>query len=117
MIVERPWGEYEELAHGVGWRVKRLTVDPKLRFSLQYHKSRSEYWIITKGKGMATIGQRHRLLRPGTMIYVPVGVQHRVENKLDEPLEFIEIQMGDVLSEEDIVRLEDDFGRIPEAQL
>src|SRR3990167_6240660 len=102
MIIERPWGGYEELAHGIGWCVKRITVKPKLRFSLQFHKQRSEYWIMTKGKGVAIIGQRHRFLRPGAMLHVPVGVQHRVENRSDDSLEFLEIQLGAIIAESDI---------------
>lgn len=107
----RPWGYFEILTDGPCYKVKRIVVQPKKRLSLQFHLKRYEHWVIVSGQGKITIGQETMQVGANTHIYIPLGMQHRIENVGDEPLVFIETQCGDDLSEEDIVRLEDDFGR------
>lgn len=112
MIEERPWGTFQTFHQADGWLVKQLCVRPRCRLSLQFHKRRSEHWIVLQGRGIATIGQQQRPLKQGSMLHVPVGVQHRIENvDSDVELQLIEVQMGGFLSETDIVRLADDYGR------
>ena len=93
-------------------QVKRIEIKPHLRFSLQKHLRRSERWIVTQGEGLATVGKREVNVRPGSCLEVACGEIHRMQNIGDSPLVFIEVQFGDYLEEDDIVRLEDDFNRI-----
>lgn len=114
-VTSRPWGRFETFAAQRGWLFKRLIVEPRRRLSLQYHRHRAEYWVAVRGEGIAWIGERQVLMRPGKMLYVPVGVAHRIENTHPEQLlEVLEIQLGALLSEDDIVRLADDYGRVCE---
>lgn len=108
---ERPWGNYRILYKEPGIQVKRIEVKPGLRFSLQKHLRRSEDWIVTAGEGIATIGKKEIGVRQGSMLKVPCGEVHRMYNTGNAPLVFIEVQFGEYLGEDDIVRLEDDFGR------
>ena len=113
MTEERPWGRYQVLGDGIGWKVKRLLIDPSQRFSLQYHRNRSEFWVVINGRGIAIVGQSEKPLSPGEIIHVPQGVLHRASNMdRDVPLEIIEVQLGEMLSEEDVIRIEDDYGRM-----
>lgn len=108
----RPWGRYDILDEGPGFKVKRITVLPGKRLSYQSHARRSERWIVASGTALVTIDGAARRAAPGGFVEVPVGARHRVENPGAEPLVFIEIQLGDYFGEDDIVRYEDDFGRV-----
>jgi mannose-6-phosphate isomerase-like protein (cupin superfamily) len=110
-IDRRPWGFYEIISDKDNHKVKRITVNPGKRLSLQSHKRRSEHWIIVSGMGIVTLNNNNYELREGGSIDIMKGAAHRIANPGDSPLIFIEIQMGDYFGEDDIVRLEDDFGR------
>lgn len=107
----RPWGRYDLLDEGAGFKVKRITVSPGKRLSYQSHARRSERWVVAMGVARATIDGRVSEAVVGEVVIVPVGAKHRVENPGVEPLVFIEVQIGEYLGEDDIVRHEDDFGR------
>ena len=107
----RPWGTFTVLDEGAGYKVKRIEVLPGKRLSYQRHSRRAEHWMVVAGTGKVTLNDEAILVRTGETIDVPIGASHRVENPGDETLIFIEIQRGDYLGEDDIVRLEDDFGR------
>ncbi len=108
---ERPWGAYKVLCEEKNFQVKRIEVKPQSRFSLQKHFKRSENWIVVSGKGVATVGNKEIAVERGSYIKVGLGEVHRMHNTGDEPLVFIEVQLGDYLGEDDILRFEDDFGR------
>ena len=109
---ERPWGSFEILCKGPGYQSKRLTVKPKSRLSLQTHKHRDEEWIIARGTAQVTIGKEQTVLGKGESASVPRTIAHRIENISEiDPLEIIEVQIGDYIDEDDIERLEDDYGR------
>lgn len=108
---ERPWGKYEVLCEEAGTKTKRIEVHPGKRFSLQKHQQRSEKWIVMAGRGVATVGNLHVEVGPGSFLDVPCGEIHRMQNTGDSPLVFIEVQFGNYLGEDDIIRFEDDFGR------
>ncbi|MCA1591443.1 MAG: phosphomannose isomerase type II C-terminal cupin domain [Acidobacteria bacterium] len=107
----RPWGTFTVLDEGQGYKVKRIEVLPGKRLSYQKHARRAEHWMIVGGCAVVTLNEREITLRDGEIVDIPVGARHRVENRGTENLVFIEIQRGDYLGEDDIVRLEDDFGR------
>ncbi|MGH2365231.1 MAG: phosphomannose isomerase type II C-terminal cupin domain [Chloroflexota bacterium] len=107
----RPWGAFTVLDEGAEYKVKRLEVDPGKRLSYQKHHRRTEHWMIVAGVGKVTLDGRERLLHTGETVDVELEQAHRMENPGIDPLVFIEIQRGDYLGEDDIVRLEDDFGR------
>ena len=109
--VHRPWGSYETVDSGPGFQVKRLTVNPGAALSLQFHSRRSEHWVVVSGTAGVVKGDERLLLRETESIDIPVGVKHRLENPGDEPVEIIEVQTGDYLGEDDIVRLEDRYRR------
>ena len=109
---KRPWGSYEILCKGTGYQSKRLTINSGQRLSLQTHKHRDEQWVIAKGTAKVTIGDKVITLGKGQSTEVPRTIQHRIENISDiDSLEIIEVQIGDYIDEEDIIRLEDDYGR------
>lgn len=107
----RPWGRYDILDEADGFKVKRITVSPGKRLSYQSHARRGERWIVARGTARVTIDGKVSAVGVGGVLTVPVGAKHRVENSGDAPLVFIEVQIGDYLGEDDIVRYEDDFGR------
>jgi mannose-6-phosphate isomerase-like protein (cupin superfamily) len=109
----RPWGTWEVVATGDGHVVKRITVLPGARLSLQRHRHREEHWVMVKGAADVTIGARTFPSATGEHVHVPCGALHRIANPGSEPLVFIEVQQGAVLDEDDIERVEDDFGRAP----
>ncbi|GHU41859.1 mannose-1-phosphate guanylyltransferase/mannose-6-phosphate isomerase [Betaproteobacteria bacterium] len=109
--VFRPWGYYDSLDSGAGFQVKRIVVDPGASLSLQMHHHRAEHWIVVSGTAKVTIGARKRLLSENQSTYIPLGTLHRLENPGRIPLEMIEVQSGDYLGEDDIVRFEDSYGR------
>ena len=108
---ERPWGKYKVIAAEKGTQVKRIEIYPGKRFSLQKHQKRIEKWIVMAGRGMVTVGSRQWEVGPGSFIEVPCGEIHRMHNTGSAPLVLIEVQFGEYLGEDDITRLEDDFGR------
>ncbi|HUZ77114.1 MAG TPA: phosphomannose isomerase type II C-terminal cupin domain [Chloroflexota bacterium] len=110
-VDRRPWGAFTILDEGADYKVKRLEVDPGKRLSYQKHHRRAEHWMIVAGVGKVTLDGRERLLHTGETVDVALEQAHRMENPGIDPLVFIEIQRGDYLGEDDIVRLEDDFGR------
>ncbi len=110
--VERPWGTYTVLAKGPGFQVKRLTVKPLARLSLQWHRHRDEHWAVARGTAKVVVGSEEFTLGRGQSQTVPRTVHHRIANISSiDPLEIIEIQTGDYLGEDDIVRMEDDYER------
>lgn len=110
-IVHRPWGSYEGLAHGPRYQVKRILVKPGASLSLQKHHHRAEHWIVVKGTAKIVRGEEDLLLSENQSTYIPLGVVHRLENPGRIDLEMIEVQSGSYLGEDDIVRLEDNYGR------
>jgi mannose-6-phosphate isomerase-like protein (cupin superfamily) len=113
-IGNRPWGKYEVLYDGDDCKVKRITVNPGGQLSLQYHKHRMEDWIIVSGKGDVTINGTTRTVSSPDTVHILQGDIHRVTNTSDEPFVFIEVQRGTYFGEDDIVRLEDKYGRTDE---
>lgn len=110
-IVEKPWGRYEEFYRSEHCVVKRITVNPFGKTSLQSHSSRSEFWFCLSGDGLAVVGNSVRRLLPGNFLEVSVGVVHRIVNERGVPLVIAETQVG-LCWEDDIVRLEDAYGRV-----
>lgn len=108
----RPWGSFTVLDEGDGYKVKRIEVLPGKRLSYQRHSRRCEHWMVVQGAGKVTLEGREILLQVGDTADVPTGAAHRMENPGKETLVFIEIQRGSYLGEDDIVRLQDDFGRL-----
>ena len=109
----RPWGSFTELERGERYRIKRITVLPGESLSLQMHHHRSEHWIVVKGTARVTIGDKTTYVHENESIYVPKTTPHRLENPGKIPLEIIEVQVGEYVEEDDIVRFEDNYGRIP----
>src|SRR5690348_4887008 len=108
---QRPWGTYTVLEEAPTFKVKRIEVLPGKRLSYQKHAQRAEHWVVVAGTAKVTLDSREITVRTGEAIDIPVGAAHRVENPADDDLIFIEVQRGNYLGEDDIVRLEDDFGR------
>ena len=110
-VDERPWGRYEVLEEREGYKVKRLEVKPGARLSLQRHLKRSEHWVVVSGTADVVCGDRNLQLKQGEHIHIPPETNHRLGNSSDQPLSLIEVQLGDYLGEDDIVRIEDDYER------
>ena len=111
-VYYRPWGKYINLFEGRNFLVKELTVNSKSSISLQKHHHRSEYWTITQGKPLITINKKKYLKKADESVFIPQGAVHRIENNYKQPIKIIEIQMGPILKESDIVRYRDIYGRI-----
>ena len=112
--VERPWGWYEEVfSETINYKCKRLYVNPNSKFSLQYHKNRNEYWTVVQGNGHVIVGDNERDVAVGDFIFIPRTTSHRLFGG-DDGITLIEVQIGESCSEDDIIRLEDDYGRIIE---
>ena len=109
---ERPWGSFTVLDEGEGYKVKRIEVKPHKRLSYQRHAQRAEHWFVVAGVALATVDGRDIRVETGEALDIPLGAAHRVENPGDELLVLVEVQRGAYLGEDDIVRLQDDFGRI-----
>ena len=107
----RPWGYYENLTEGVGYKIKKIVVNPKSKLSLQSHEHRAEQWTVLKGIACVTIDDQVFELAEGKSAYIPIHAKHRLENLQNEHLEIIEIQLGTYLEENDIKRFEDIYGR------
>ena len=109
--VHRPWGSYTVLEEGGPYKIKRVTVKPGERLSLQLHHHRSEHWVVVRGTAEVELNGETRLLRKGESTYVHAGIVHRLRNPGVIPLEVIEVQLGEYLEEDDIVRFDDQYGR------
>jgi mannose-6-phosphate isomerase len=108
----RPWGTYTVLDEGPGYKVKRIEVSPGKRLSYQKHSQRTEHWVVVQGSAHVTIEGSEMTVQTGETVDIALGAAHRVENRGDETLIFIEVQRGNYLGEDDILRLQDDFGRV-----
>ncbi|MHA7987483.1 phosphomannose isomerase type II C-terminal cupin domain [Rathayibacter sp. CAU 1779] len=108
----RPWGTWTILDEGAGFKTKRIEVNPRSRLSYQTHEHRAEVWVVASGVAAAVIDGETVTAQVGQTIHIAIGQPHRIVNDQDEPLVIIEVQLGDYLGEDDIVRLEDDFGRV-----
>ncbi|MFO1352516.1 MAG: mannose-1-phosphate guanylyltransferase/mannose-6-phosphate isomerase [Gammaproteobacteria bacterium] len=109
--VYRPWGAYDSIDHAERFQVKRITVNPGASLSLQMHHHRAEHWVVVRGTARVTRGEEVVLLGENQSTYIPLGCRHRLENPGKIPLEIIEVQSGPYLGEDDIVRLDDHYGR------
>ena len=107
----RPWGTFTVLDEGENFKVKRIEVLPGKRLSYQKHSQRAEHWVVVQGTAKVTLDGREMTIETGQAIDIAIGAAHRVENPGAVPLLFIEVQRGNYLGEDDIVRLQDDFGR------
>ncbi len=110
--VFRPWGTFTNLYNHKSFKVKTLVVKPGKRLSLQKHMHRSEHWTVVRGTALVTIDEKEFLLRPNESTYIPIGSIHRLENKGKIELEIVEVQVGEYLQEDDIIRFDDDYGRV-----
>ena len=111
----RPWGSYTVLEDADDCKVKRLTVKPGHVLSLQLHHRRSEHWTVVEGTAKVRVGEEEFLLQRNQSTYIPMNTVHRLENPTDRDIHLIEVQCGDYFGEDDIVRLEDRYGRAPAA--
>jgi mannose-1-phosphate guanylyltransferase len=110
--VYRPWGKYDSIDNGPRYQVKRITVAPGAKLSVQMHHHRAEHWIVVSGAARVTNGDKTYLVTENQSTYIPVGQIHALENPGVIPLELIEVQSGSYLGEDDIVRFEDRYGRV-----
>jgi len=108
---ERPWGNFTVLDEAATYKVKRIEVHPHQRLSYQKHGKRAEHWMVVAGIAKVTLDGRELTIPIGGVVDIPIGAAHRVENVGSEKLIFIEIQRGTYLGEDDIQRLQDDYGR------
>ncbi len=108
----RPWGKFEVLLDHPACKVKRITVNPGHRLSLQSHEKRNEHWIVSEGILRITVGDTVADYPVNTHVYIPAGAKHRMENCGSAPAAIIEVQTGEYFGEDDIVRYEDDYERI-----
>ncbi len=109
---ERPWGWYETVSEVPGNKVKRIRVHPGQQLSLQKHHQRREHWVVVQGVARVTVGTREFDLAIGQHVDIALGEVHRLANLTTQPVEIIEVQFGSYLGEDDIVRLQDDYGRV-----
>jgi len=110
-LIYRPWGHYQVISLDTDNQVKKITVDSGKRLSYQTHEKRSEYWVIVKGTGNVTLDGINAMCVGGDAFIIEQGMAHRIENISEDELVFIEVQLGIYFGEDDIVRIEDDFGR------
>lgn len=108
----RPWGSFTVLEEGLRYKIKRIVVEPQQRLSLQMHYHRSEHWVVVKGTAKVTIGEQEQLVHENESVYVPKSQVHRLENPGRVPLELIEVQVGEYVGEDDILRFEDIYDRV-----
>jgi mannose-6-phosphate isomerase len=108
---ERPWGTFTVLEANASYKIKRIEVLPGQRLSLQKHHHRSEHWIVVSGTALVTCADRTFVVNVNESTFIPIGEQHRLENPGKIPLVIIEVQSGEYLGEDDIVRFQDDYQR------
>jgi len=109
---QRPWGSFENLIDNTDCKVKQIIIKPGQAPSYQYHFKREEHWIIIKGNGSLKINDVVTYIKKGDYIHIPFESKHQIKNTGEEDLVFVEIQLGDYFGEDDIVRLEDNYGRL-----
>ena len=109
--VHRPWGSYTILEESGSYKIKRVSVSPGKYLSLQLHRRRSEHWIVVSGTAEIQLGEERFILSPNESTFVRAGIRHQLGNPGKDPLEVIEVQSGDYLGEDDIVRFDDEYGR------
>jgi len=107
----RPWGWYETISESSGHKVKRIHVHPGQQISLQKHQQRAEHWVVVVGTALVTVDARVAEMTVGQHIDIPLGAVHRLANRTTAPVEIVEVQFGSYLGEDDIARLQDDYGR------
>ena len=107
----RPWGSFTVLDEGDGFKVKRISVNPGHKLSLQYHHQRSEHWTVVHGVATVNVGEDVKTVKVNESVYIPLKEKHALANEGEELMQLIEVQIGDYLGEDDIVRLEDRYGR------
>lgn len=110
----RPWGQYEVLMDEANFKLKKISVNPGQRLSYQYHHQRQEFWTVVEGEAVVVLDGEEHTLKYGQSIFIPLGAKHRIENRGNEPLIFVEVQTGTYFGEDDIVRIEDDYQRTSE---
>jgi len=110
--VSRPWGSYFVLNSVEGYQVKEIIINAGMRLSYQVHKKRSEHWFIVEGRAVVTIDGVNLILEPGQSVDIKVGQAHRIGAGSTSRVVFIEVQSGEYFGEDDIIRLEDDYGRV-----
>lgn len=110
-VGERPWGRYFVLADETHYKLKRIEVNPGQRLSYQYHHKRQEQWTVIEGTATVILDDTEYTVNYGESIFIPLGAKHRIENRTDSPVVFIEVQTGTYFGEDDIVRIEDDYSR------
>ena len=110
-IVYRPWGNYLTMDCGSLWKIKKIEVSPGASLSLQLHKKRAEHWIVVEGLAKVEINEKEFILNANQSCFVPVGVKHRLSNPGEKNLIIIEVQSGEYLGEDDIIRFDDIYGR------
>jgi mannose-1-phosphate guanylyltransferase/mannose-6-phosphate isomerase len=115
-VMHRPWGSYESVDTGHRFQVKRIVVKPGAKLSLQMHHHRAEHWIVVSGVARVTCDEKEFLLKENESTFIPLGSRHRLENPGKMALHLIEVQSGAYLGEDDIVRFEDTYGRVPLSQ-
>ena len=108
---ERPWGSYLVLDEDTSYKIKRIEVKPGERLSLQMHHHRSEHWIVVSGTALVTCGDQQKVVNVNESTFIPIGQNHRLENPGKIALVIIEVQSGEYLGEDDIVRFDDDYDR------
>lgn len=111
MKVKRPWGNYNVIKQGKGFKVKLIEVMPHKKLSLQVHKHRSEHWVVVAGEAKITNSKKVYNLKSNESAYISKGQKHRLENPTNRTLKIVEVQSGSYLGEDDIERIEDEFGR------
>ena len=111
MQEQRPWGIYEILLETEYTKVKQITVNPGQRLSYQYHSKRQEFWTIVNGSATIVLDDEKILVAQGESIYIPLGAKHRIMNETNELVVFIEVQTGTYFGEDDIIRIDDEYGR------
>jgi mannose-1-phosphate guanylyltransferase / mannose-6-phosphate isomerase len=115
LTVARPWGTYTVLQDAARFKIKRVEVKPGASLSLQMHHHRNEHWVVVNGTALVVNGDESMELQPNESTYIPAGNKHRLSNPGQENLVIIEVQVGDYLGEDDIVRFEDRYGRVADA--
>ena len=110
-IGERPWGTYEVLTESDGYKVKRISVAPGGRLSLQSHQHRAEHWVVVTGIATVTLGKNVQRVGVNEHVHIPLRAKHRLENDTNAPMVLIEVQSGSYLGEDDIIPYEDIYGR------
>lgn len=110
--VQRPWGSYSTMLEGPGYKIKRFVVAPGHSLSLQLHQHRSEHWVVLSGEAQVQRGEENFTLKKGEGTFIPPNTKHRILNPGSSALEIIEVQNGDYVAEDDIVRFDDEYGRV-----